>query len=354
MKNETIRKAGTKTLRNKMEKLGITNSALTRAQMVEALINLNEGLTTEEDLRQALNPQSNFEGRVIAQTAEFIDITDPTITFEGGDVFSIEGHKVTLDKMGVTYLVHYFYRDQIDEERAYDAFDMGKYELFARLLNEARAVQIASESRKGNRDNFILSVIRGTLKAIFTNYIPFHNHELLTAIRDAGLEFNEHLCFVNHKEMRLHIRSAYEGEDIRSAWYLTVENGETGLRALRFSLSIGIGGYVHTFPVRARKRHLSNIEDVVETLKTVLNELKAIDVDKLLGVQTNDFVLKVAKGIEKVRMSPRFVEIETTVMNAIDAFDAIAELSELSETRGFKGLCNQVLDEVFKKAHKLA
>lgn len=219
----------------------------------------------------------------------------------------------------------------------------------ARLVNEARTAQIASDAKVGRRTHFVMTVLsnNSTLQGFLTTYKTVPHTLVLDAIDAAGLAHNVISGFVSPHVMNVYIRSQYTAPTGMAVFGIRVQNGETGHKALSYNAFFSISGYEYFFPARAFSRHLGKVDQVANDLRTVFDEAVAVEVfEYVKRMSFTQALLAVGSELD----GEEYDKVEAAIKVGQSGMDLVDQLSALRSVRGFKGLATRALDAVMTAA----
>lgn len=262
-------------------------------------------------------------------------------------VFTHKSVKTELDLSpdGFTYLA-YRIGEFINRSKAKALYRAGEYEKFVQYVNQCRKQQEEKDLwRKGKE--LIIAFNGGKLWGVLTHYNPKSNLEVLRDISDAALE--QHISFwtLSEKEMNVYLKYAsVEGYEIG----LNVRNGETGHATYSYRFYVRKGEYTFSTDTFGKRRHLSNLELVDNTLKDAYAELSEIKFhDFVMTTASLEFAKLILADQELEKL---FEGIKPYVTQLKKVYQLLSFLSQKSEERGFKTASKKALDLVYTKIIK--
>lgn len=246
-----------------------------------------------------------------------------------------------ITRAGMWFLC-YRLQDQLDAEDEKNLWKLWEKretepQALADEINNFRRFQVFAGDK---RDSYILTLIGDNLMSVLTNYNPLYHTEILTWIQDNNLASNLLWADVGTEGAHFYLKlDTQDGVHIG----LHIVNGETGRVAFSYTAFVRTdGGYVFDWPVHAKRRHLSLIDDAKSKLGDALAEISQLKVyDMMRSIRVSDIPdLTITKNYEKL------ADVIAPSMNIIQL---MATLSEYENKHGYKLVVRAVLDKAMEK-----
>lgn len=212
---------------------------------------------------------NELQEKANAYTVEYADVQFPLRCLQeayGEEVVGWQMGDTLFDDFsrdGLTYLL-YRLGSYVDRTEARDLYYDDPAE-FAHYVSLCYEYQKSEKLRVARRQRLIAALVteygQCLLEGLLTNYQPVRHTVVLDKIAQSGLPSHMTYQRFSPKEMLLFFKTHYLGESAVE-FGLTVRNGETGLAALSYLLSVHSEDYIFTFPTTDRRRHLSRVGEI--------------------------------------------------------------------------------------------
>lgn len=358
VKETTIKKYSTiaaqRFISRHLDELGLEHLASelldqARPQLIENCLAFNDGI---HDLQQDDQIEVNVTNQtfdrlyVDAQARddsnEFLSVDLSTATFDAGEdnfvVTDTAGNEKRLrfGRLGAGYI-----RERID--------GWTYAELVELLASQGQAgiAKVLANNPIGGE--VVLAVRNQHIMGIMRNYNPVVHGDLVNAIRLAGLGGRVEHYYFTDQSMSVRIS---DGRDVLLAdrtrqpyAYLRVENGDTGHVALGYYGFIAFGDYEHSVRLGDRRRHLSTVNEAVESLQDAMDQVAEFAVElALVNMSESD-----VRGLFTGQYNKR----EQEILDDADYTDGLTFATSVERKfgeRGFKLASKNLLSTLFNAA----
>ena len=218
--------------------------------------------------------------------------------------------------------------------------------------NDFDGIAVLLQGHAGEIDGrmFIAAVVNGQAQSFMTNYQMVAHRQLLDLLKSQGLAPHLLQFQLTPMELILDLKVADLGGGVIAT--LRVKNGYTGHYALRFTAALIADGYEWELggqETRGRRRHLSKVSELMEQLKTAVDDVGSILLERNLKELTyHDVITQLNTHFGGKRLT---VNQEKLMMAAEDAkcqtaLDFISVVAPYGNTKGWAAAVASLLDPV--------
>lgn len=179
---------------------------------------------------------------------------------------------------------------------------------------------------------------------VMSYYNPKLNTEVLDDIVNHNLEANIKRWYVTYTQMVVYLDyKSQDGFEIG----LAVCNGETGHTALSYRLYVHDGDYTFETPTFGRRKHLSNLELVEQDLTKAYEELSELKFyDYIMNTPAYTYATMLLDDPKFEKIHDLAAQYDSRIRKV---YQLLSKLSEQRRVRGYKTICTQALDKLYKE-----
>lgn len=231
-----------------------------------------------------------------------------------------------------------------------------KYAVWTELFRNGKWDQVdqlfADHATELNGKSFVAAMIDGEIVGVMSHYQPVKHADLLDLFVKENLPQHLRRWDLTQTHLELDLKVA----DITSnlVAVLRVRNGHSGHFALRFTAALVSEGYdweAGGAMRRGRRRHLSNVSEVIEGLKTAMDDAASILFDQNLRAITFDQALDIITlALPRLTLRQEQLLQQAKSNGASNALELVSFVAPYGATRGWAAAVAGVLDPVVVKA----
>lgn len=283
----------------------------------------------------------------LLEEAKSLNISYENITFpmyhQEGKVFKFEnGKSLEMHQLGAGYL----------SERVRST----SYSKFTSLYEDedfSEIQRIVNDAKNLVGKEYVAAMFDNQIVGIMSNYNPVSHVSLIEAIKNAGFadSISHWVSTITHLDIYLVARSKSNSGLLV---YLKIRNGHSGHYALSYRLVLSADGYEFENPAKnfARRRHLSQVGEVVNSLKEAMEQASVVKIDDELKS------MKIDETVDWLRNNINFTVRQENVLDGAladkpaNALELIIILGQYSSTSGYMSAVSGLVDPILKKVTK--
>ncbi len=272
---------------------------------------------------------------------QFVSVTFPITMEDEFFVFS-NGVKVLPHSRGVAYFAIV---TGIKSDRA-TLMEMYDLENFQGICDHVNACE-----NRWSGCQYTASILDGYLLATFRNYNQVEHSDLVRIIEEQGLSKYVSGSSFGVDYLDIYISSNANPKELSA--YIRIRNGHSGLQSLSFRAVLKYKGFEYQVKhVSDSKKHLGNVDEVVNQLKAVMENTKGLTIISDLNSMTAEDTLSLISGTVKTKRERQLYGALTVKKDIKTATDVIEWLGERATQKGYgtsaTRLANRIVNFVDK------
>jgi hypothetical protein len=287
----------------------------------------------------------DIEASARSQDVEWIEGVFFPIAHMGNGFFRLGGNvkRFTISRDGCAYISNRLNK-VVKASELYQLIRDGQYEDFEKKVNDN------AKTQRGANRGFIAAFVNGALYGLMTKYNSFRNTDLLTGLKHPFAN-NCSGGYVTNTQLSINFMSAFEEAGHRH-WGVRILNGQTGAVSLSYTSYFTLGAFTYYGKQKDRARHLGRLEEVKDSLKTLLNAAQQCEELNSLMSKTGQWAVDLVKQIEIDDQKKQRIlsEIDDEAIEIKTALDIIDQLEGLLTVRGMKGAVTKTMTTIIDVA----
>lgn len=203
-----------------------------------------------------------------------------------------------------------------------------------------------------NGKNFVAALVDDQIVGIMSSYQPVKHQDLIKLFEKESLPRHIRRWDLTPTHLELDLKVADVAANLVAV--LRVRNGHSGHFSLRFTAALVAEGYdweAGGALRRGRRRHLSNVNEVIESLKTAMDDAASILFDQNLRAITSAEALDiVTNALPRLTLRQEQLLRQAMDAGATNALEIVSHIAPYGNTRGWAAAVAGVLDPIVVKA----